>query len=78
MSPAGDGAVAWECPCGWEPPRRGSNAIPVRTFVSLREPKCHYCGGSYKDEYRVSDARVSDTDRAEAIRRARGEVSSAA
>jgi hypothetical protein len=50
----------------------------VRTFVSLREPKCHYCGGSYKDEYRVSDARVSDTDRAEAIRRARGEVSSAA
>jgi hypothetical protein len=44
----------WECPCGAEPPKRGSNVAPVRTLVSLREPRCPFCGRAYKDEYRVS------------------------
>lgn len=44
----------WECPCGAEPPKHGSNVMPVRTLVSLREPHCPFCGRAYKDEYRFS------------------------
>jgi hypothetical protein len=45
-------AVAWECPCGRE---RNANW----TLISLREPRCRYCGRAYKDEYRVTADRVS-------------------
>jgi hypothetical protein len=27
----------------------------VRTLISIREPKCLYCGRAYRDEYRVTD-----------------------
>lgn len=51
-----DAATAWECPCGREPPKRGSTLTSVRTLVSLREPRCGFCGRPYRDEYRVTDA----------------------
>jgi hypothetical protein len=45
--------AGWECPCGTEPPKRGRAATPVRTIVSLREPRCPFCNRPYKDEYRL-------------------------
>ncbi len=44
----------WECPCGKEPGKPGSTVTPTRTFVSLREVLCPFCGRKYKDEYRVA------------------------
>jgi hypothetical protein len=41
----------WECPCGEDDAKRGG-AAPVRTMVSLREPRCTFCGTPYRDEYR--------------------------
>lgn len=64
-----DGATAWECPCGTEPPKPGRITIPVRTLISLREPKCGFCGRAYSDEHRVTDATVSAADRVEAVHR---------
>lgn len=43
---------AWECPCGTQPAKPG-RATPVRTLVSLKRPKCPFCGCEYRDEYRV-------------------------
>jgi hypothetical protein len=45
--------AGWECPCGTEPPKHGRAATPVRTIVSLREPRCPFCNRPYKDEYRL-------------------------
>jgi Protein of unknown function (DUF3631) len=45
-------AVCWECPCGHEPPTKGSTLTAVRTLVSLREPKCPSCGRPFRGEYR--------------------------
>ena len=44
-------AAAWECPCGGQ-------GKADWTLVSLREPKCRYCGRGYRDEYRVTADRV--------------------
>jgi hypothetical protein len=46
-------AVAWECPCGKEPPYIRATTLPVRTLVSLHEPVCPFCGRRYEDEYRI-------------------------
>ena len=40
----------WECPCGTEPTKHGK-AATVRTIVSLREPRCPFCGKAYREEY---------------------------
>ncbi len=54
--PSPDGAVAWECPCGREPSKRGSTVVPLRTLVSLMQPACPFCGRKYEDEFRVKAA----------------------
>lgn len=47
-------AVAWECPCGHEPPKHKNAAAPNWTLVSLMQPACPFCGRKYRDEYRVA------------------------
>jgi hypothetical protein len=47
-------AIAWQCPSGILPPQGSSTARPVWTIVSLREPRCPFCGRAYRDEYRIS------------------------
>ena len=51
---AGDKLAAsyWECPCGQEPPRKPGGATPVRTTVSLREPRCPFCDRKFREEWR--------------------------
>jgi len=46
-------AAVWECPCGKAPPKPGSTATPTRTLVSIREPRCPFCGAKFKEEYRL-------------------------
>ena len=47
--------IGWECPCGKEPPRRGSNLTPELTVVSLREPRCPFCGSAFREQYRITN-----------------------
>jgi hypothetical protein len=49
----------WECPCGTELAKRADGATPTRTIVSLREPRCPFCGGGYRDEFRVTEPNVN-------------------
>jgi hypothetical protein len=46
----------WECPCGREPAKNRNTATPIRTLVSLREPRCPFCNRRFKSEYRVPAA----------------------
>jgi hypothetical protein len=43
----------WSCPCGQAAPRSDRHARPVMTLVSLREPRCPFCGGKYRAEYQL-------------------------
>ncbi len=48
-----DPASHWECPCGNEDPKSDATTTPVRTMVSLREPRCPFCHREYRPEYRI-------------------------
>jgi hypothetical protein len=49
-------ASHWACPCGMEKPKPGQTTTPVRTVVSLIQPRCPFCGKAYRDEYRMDGA----------------------
>lgn len=54
-------ASFWACPCGSDRPEGPRRARPVETRVSLREPRCGFCGGKFKPEYQRS-AKSSRTE----------------
>jgi hypothetical protein len=41
----------WECPCGHARSKSLNGAKPERTLVSLREPRCPFCGDTYQPDY---------------------------
>lgn len=51
--PAAVESGGWECPCGREEPKPGAQTVPVRTLVSLREPRCPFCSRSYEERIEV-------------------------
>ena len=54
----------WECPCGQEPPGKGRETTWVQTVVSLRSPRCPFCGGCYRAEYRREPIEAEHEDAA--------------
>jgi len=47
-------ADSWECPCGREEPAPGARTVPVRTLVSLREPRCPFCRREYEQRIQAA------------------------
>ena len=45
----------WECLCGTERPKHPDGPTPIRTIVTLREPRCPFCGHAYRKEYERQD-----------------------